>query len=88
MRQVKRFNGFIYDIMRWTRHQYNYAVRRQKRRKTEIQKLKLAENVSFSKEFWNELKKINPANKVTAYSVDNVNIIKDKEFADKFEKKI
>ena len=43
-----------------------------KRRKTEIQKLKLAENMSSSKEFKNELKKINPVNKEIAYSVDNV----------------
>ena len=41
--------------------------------------------MSSSKEFWNELKKINPANKVIAYSVDNV--IGDKAIADKFAEK-
>ena len=41
----------MYDIMRRTQHQYHYAVHSQKRRKSEIKKLKQAENMSFSKEF-------------------------------------
>ena len=40
--------------------------------------------MSSSREFWNELKKINPVNKVIAYSVDNA--IGDKEIADKLRK--
>ena len=36
-----------------------------------IQKQKLAENMSSSTNFWKELKKISPANKVTTNVMDN-----------------
>ena len=56
--------GFIFDIMKRTRHQYHYAVRRCKKNRINIQKQKLAENISDSKQFRKELKKISPANKI------------------------
>ena len=46
----KHVNGFIYDIMQKTRHQYHYAVR-----KLDIQKQQLSENISNTKDFWIEL---------------------------------
>ena len=47
---------FIYDIMKRTRHQYHYAVRYCKKNKLRIQKEKLANNISHTKDFWKELK--------------------------------
>ena len=47
-------SGFIYDIMKRTRHQYHYAVRCCKINKLKIQKEKLAKNISHTKEFWKE----------------------------------
>ena len=44
--------GYIFDIMKRTRHQYHYAVRRCKKNRINIQKQKLAENISDSKQFW------------------------------------
>ena len=40
--------GFIYQIMKCTRHQYHYAVRRCKSNKLNIQKQRLAENIHNS----------------------------------------
>ena len=63
--------GFVYQIMKRTRHQYHYAVRCCKKNQLNIQKQKLAENMSSSTNFWKELKKISPANKVTTNVMDN-----------------
>ena len=41
--------GFIYEIVKSTRHRYHYAVRCCKRNKLHIQKQKLADNVSNNK---------------------------------------
>ena len=43
--------GLVYDVMRRTRHRYHYAVRRCKKQKLDIQKQKLAENMTKTKEF-------------------------------------
>ena len=47
--------GHIYGIMKRTRHQYHYAVLRAKRRTTETIRIKLAENMTNSKDFWREI---------------------------------
>ena len=65
--------GFIYQIMKGTRHQYHYAVRRCKSNKLNIQKQRLAENIHNSTNFWREIKKINPANKLSTTIMDNAN---------------
>ena len=44
--------GYIFDIMKRTRHQYHYAERRCKNNTIYIRKQKFAENISDSKEFW------------------------------------
>ena len=61
--------GFIYEIMKRTRHRYHYAVRCCKRNKLNIQKQKLADNVSYSTEFWKEVNKLNTANKITTLTI-------------------
>ena len=43
--------GFVYDIMKRIRHRYHYAIRSCKKQKQEIQKRKLIENISNSKDF-------------------------------------
>ena len=58
-------------IMKRTRHLYHYAVCCCKKNQLNIQKQKLAENMSISTNFWKELKKISPANKVTTNVMDN-----------------
>lgn len=65
--------GIVYDIMKKTRHRYHYAVRCCKRQKFEIQKQKLTENMSRTKVFWTETKKINPTNKVISNTIGNAN---------------
>ena len=65
--------GFIYQIMKRTRHQYHYAVRRCKCNQLNIQKQRLAENIHNSTNFWREIKKINPANKLSTTIMDNAN---------------
>ena len=57
--------------MKRTRHQYHYAVRRCKNNRINIPKQKLAENISDSKPFWKEFKKISPANKIVTTVMDN-----------------
>ena len=47
------------EVSGWNDHQLN------------IQKQKLAENMSSSTSFWKELKKVSPANKVTTHVMDN-----------------
>ena len=49
-------SGFIYDIMKRTRHQYHYAIRCCKKNKLNIQKEKLENNISHTKDFWKKLK--------------------------------
>ena len=58
--------------MKRTRHQYHYAVRCCKNNKLKIQKEKLAKNISHTKDFWKELKKINHTNKITTEVMDDV----------------
>ena len=48
-------------------------VRRCKRNKLEIQKETLARNINKSREFWTELKKINPPSKVISSSIGSSN---------------
>ena len=59
--------------MKRTRHQYHYVVRCCKRNKLNIQKQKLAENVSNSTEFWKEVNKLITANKMTTLTMDDAN---------------
>ena len=54
---VGQILALIYDIMKGTRHQYNYAVRCCKKNKLKIQEEKLANNISHTKDFWKQLKK-------------------------------
>ena len=63
-------NGYVYNIMKRTRHQYHYAIRCAKRNNTEIIRTKLADNMSNSKDFWKELQKIDPASKSISNTVD------------------
>ena len=44
-------NGYIYHILKGTRHQYHYAIRLCKKSKQMIQKQKLAENISQHVDF-------------------------------------
>ena len=63
-------NGYVYNIMKRTRHQYHYAIRCAKRNNTEIIRTKLADNMSNSNDFWKELQKIYPASKSISITVD------------------
>ena len=65
--------GFIDQIMKCTRHQYHYAVRRCESNTLNIQKQWLAENIHNSTNFWREIKKINLANKLSTTIMDNAN---------------
>ena len=60
--------GVIYDIMRRTRHQYQYAVRRAKKNDIMHRRRRLAETSSLN--MWGELKRINPKGK-SLYNVVN-----------------
>ena len=53
-------SGAVYVVMKRTKHQYHHAVRRCKRNKLILQTETLARNINKSREFWTELKKINP----------------------------
>ena len=66
-------SGFFYDIMKRTRHRYHYAIRSCKKQKQEIQKRKSVENISNSKDFWSEIKKINPSSKLISNTIDQAN---------------
>ena len=66
-------SGFVYDIMKRTRHRYHYAIRSCKKQKQEIQKRKLIENISNSKDFWSEIIKINPSSKLISNTIDQAN---------------
>ena len=54
----KRNNGVIYDIMRRTRHQYHYAVRRAKKNDIMYRRHRLAETNSLNntKDMWGRTK--------------------------------
>ena len=69
----KTNTGFIYQIMKRTRHQYHYAVRRCKSNTSNSQKQRLADHIHNSTNFWREIKKINPANKLSTTIMDNAN---------------
>ena len=56
-------SGYIYQIMRTTRHRYHYAVRRCRKQKQEHQRSKLAEHFHDPKMFWSEAAKISSADK-------------------------
>ena len=68
----KPMNGYVYTIMKRTRHQYHYAIRCAKRNNTKIIGTKLVDNMSKSnsKDFWKELQKIDPASKSISNTVD------------------
>ena len=51
----KPMTGYVYFIMKRTRHRYHYAVRCAKRKCTVTIRTKLAENISNSTEFWREI---------------------------------
>ena len=51
----KPMAGHIYCIMKRTRHQIHYAVRRAKRRTTETIRTKLAGKMTNIKDFWREI---------------------------------
>ena len=59
--------------MKRTRHRYHYAVRCCKKEKQVIQKTKLANNIGNSKDFWQEIKKINPNARLTSNTIDEAN---------------
>jgi hypothetical protein len=63
--------GHVFNIMKRSRHQFHYAVRRAKINANMVKRKKLAENVSSSKSLWRELKSINPSNRINACIVDN-----------------
>ena len=65
--------GIVYNIMKRTRHRYHYAVRCCKKEKQVIQKTKLANNIGNSKDFWQEIKKINPNARLTSSTIDEAN---------------
>ena len=59
-------NGVIYDIMRRTRHQYQYTVRRAKKKNDIMyRRRRLAETSSLNNtnDMWGELKRMNPKGK-------------------------
>ena len=62
----------VYEVMKRTKHQYHYAVRRCKRNKLVIKKETLARKKK-SRECWTELKKINPTSKVISSSIGSAN---------------
>ena len=66
-------SGAVYEVMKRTKHQYHYAVHRCKRNKLVIQKEPLARNINKSREFWTELKKINPTSKVISSLIGSAN---------------
>ena len=63
--------GHVYAIMKRTRHQYHYSIRRCKLNKQEIQRTKLAENILDPTMFWSELNKISSVGKQISDTVGN-----------------
>ena len=80
----KPMNGYVYNIINRTRHQYHYAIRCAKRNNTEIIMTKLADNMFNSKDIWKELQKMEPASKSISNTVDQADKITDK-FLTKYE---
>ena len=66
----KPMTGHVYCIMKRTRHRYHYAVRCAKRKSTETTRTKLAENISNSKDFCQELSKIDAIPKSISNTID------------------
>ena len=67
----KPFKGFMYEIIKRTRHSYHYAVRCCKRNVLQLKnKNKLTETVTNSSQFWSELKKINPSQRISTLKID------------------
>ena len=65
--------GVVCDIMRRARHRYHYDVRCcQKKQKLDIQKEKLAENMTKTFRNWTEIKK-DPTSKIVSTSIDQAN---------------
>ena len=64
-------SGFIYDIMKRTRHQYHYAVRCCKKNKLKIQK-EVSKKYFAYQGFLEGIKKINHTNKITTEVMDDV----------------
>ena len=62
--------GHVYCIMKRTRHRYHYAVRCAKRKSAETMRTKLAENISNSKDFWQELSKNDAIPKSISNTID------------------
>ena len=62
-------SGYIYQIMRTTRHRYHYAVRRC--RKQKHQRSKLAEHFHDPKMFWSEAAKNSSADKQLTNIIGN-----------------
>ena len=65
--------GFMYNVMKRTRHQYHYVVRCCKRQTFEIQKQKMTENISNSTTFWKEIRTLNPISKTISNNIDDAN---------------
>ena len=63
--------GHVYVIMKRTRHQYHYSIRRCKLDKQEIQRTKLAENILDPTMCWSELNKISSVGKQISDTVGN-----------------
>ena len=71
--------------MRGAKHSYHYAVRSCKN-KFETQKQKIDANLGNRKNFWTEIKNINPTGKAISNSIGEVNGAKDisKLFLEKY----
>jgi hypothetical protein len=85
----KPSNGILYDLMRKTKLQYHYAVRKLKRNSDVLRKEKMAEalNENNSRNFWNEVKKVNDNRIQYPSHVDNITNASDiaSLFASKYE---
>ena len=66
----KPINGYVYNIMKRTRHQYHYAIMCVKRNNNVIIQTKFADNMSNRKTFWKELNKIDPASRSISNTID------------------
>ena len=64
-------SGYIYQIMRTTRHRYHYAVRRCRKQKQKHQRSKLAEHLHYPKMFWSEAAKISSSDKQLTNIIGN-----------------
>ena len=62
--------GYVYEIMKQSRHKYHYAVRCAKRYEFEVKKHKRTENIENVTDFWSELKKLNPVSRKIPLTMD------------------